>query len=76
MLLPVYEFLPLVFALGAVLFYVCAESARSKRIAVARWRWCSSWRSIGEQIPLIGPYRTEAGFVTIIAAMLACRWTR
>jgi len=71
MLLPVYEFLPLVFALGAAVFYVLRGKRAHKAVALVALAVVFALALIGEHIPLIGPYRTEIGFVTIIAAMLA-----
>jgi uncharacterized protein (TIGR03663 family) len=70
MLLPVYEFLPLVFALGTVIFYFLRGKRSQKLIALAALGIVFALAMVGAHIPLIGPYRTEAGFVTIIAAML------
>ncbi|MGZ3715773.1 MAG: flippase activity-associated protein Agl23, partial [Ktedonobacterales bacterium] len=70
MLLPIYEFLPLVFALGTVLFYTLRGKRSQQLIAVAALAVVIALAVVGGQVPLIGPYRTEAGFVTIIAAML------
>lgn len=71
MLLPVYEFLPLVFALGAVAFYALRGKASHKLIAFAALAVVIVLAAAGSRIPLVGPYRTEAGFVAVIAAMLA-----
>ncbi len=70
MLLPVYEFLPLVFALGAVGFYFLKGRKSQQLIALAALAVVVTLAIVGGQMPLIGPYRTEVGFVTIIAAML------
>ena len=71
MLLPVYELLPLVFALGAVAFYALRGNARHKLISIAALAIVIALATVGGQVPVIGAYRTEAGFVTVIAAMLA-----
>ena len=70
MLLPVYEFLPLVFALGTVVFCFLRGKRSQKLVALAALGIVFALAMVGAQIPLMGPYRTEAGFVTIIAAML------
>jgi len=71
MLLPVYELLPLVFAAGAVAFSALKGKAHHKLIAIAALMVVIALATVGREIPLIGAYRTEAGFVTMIAAMLA-----
>ncbi len=71
MLLPVYELLPMVFALGAVAFCVFRGSTRHKVVTLAALMIVVALAAVGGQVPLLGPYRTEAGFVTVIAAMLA-----
>ena len=71
MLLPVYELLPLVFALGAVVFYALRGKTRHKIITVAALATVILLATVGGHIPLVGQHRTEAGFVTMIAAMLA-----
>ncbi|MGA2285998.1 MAG: flippase activity-associated protein Agl23 [Dehalococcoidia bacterium] len=70
MLLPVYEFLPLVFALGTVIFCFLRGKRSQRLIALAALGVVIALAMVGAQMPLIGPYRAEAGFVTIIAAML------
>jgi len=71
MLLPVYELLPLVFALGAVAFYALRGKAGHKLITLAALAIVIALATVGDQVPLIGQHRTEAGFVTMIAAMMA-----
>ena len=71
MLLPVYELLPMAFALGAVAFCALRGKARHKLITLAALVTVIALATVGRQIPLVGPYRTEVGFVTMIAAMLA-----
>jgi uncharacterized protein (TIGR03663 family) len=71
MLLPVYELLPMVFALGAVAFCVFRGSTRHKVVTLAALMIVVALAAVGGQVPLLGRYRTEAGFVTVIAAMFA-----
>jgi uncharacterized protein (TIGR03663 family) len=71
MLLPVYELLPLVFAMGAVAFCALRGSARHKLMTITALAIVIGLATAGRQVPFIGPYRTEAGFVVVIAAMLA-----
>jgi len=71
MLLPVYELLPLVFALGAVAFCALRGNVRHKLITLAALVIVIVLATAGTQVPLVGPYRTEAGFVVVISAMLA-----
>lgn len=70
MLLPVYEFLPLVFALGAAAVYVLRGQLRHKLIALDALTLVVVLAFAGEGMPLIGPYRTEIGFLAVIEAML------
>jgi uncharacterized protein (TIGR03663 family) len=70
MLLPVYEFLPLVFALGAAAVYVLRGRLRHKLIALDALAAVVVLAFAGEKMPLIGPYRTEIGFLAVIGAML------
>jgi uncharacterized protein (TIGR03663 family) len=71
MLLPVYEFLPLCFALGAALVYVIRGERRHKLIAVAALAIVLALALVGEYVPLLGAYRTHIGFIAVIAAFLA-----
>ena len=71
MLLPVYELLPLVFALGAVIFCALRGDSRQKLTTIAALAIVIVLATVGGQVPLIGPHRTEAGFIVVIAAMLA-----
>ena len=45
--------------------------ARHKLITLAALAIVIALATVGGQVPLVGPHRTEAGFVTMIAAMLA-----
>jgi uncharacterized protein (TIGR03663 family) len=70
MLLPVYEFLPLVFALGAAAVYVLRGRLRHKLIALAALVLVLVLAFGGEGMPLIGPYRTEIGFLAVMEVIL------
>ncbi len=70
MLLPVYEFLPLVFGLGTVVYSFLRGKRSQQLMALTALGIVVTLAMVGSQIPLVGPYRTEAGFVTIIAVML------
>lgn len=71
MLLPVYETLPLVFAVGAVTLCALRGKARHKLVTIAALLIVIALATVGARVPVIGAYRTEAGFVTVIAATLA-----
>jgi uncharacterized protein (TIGR03663 family) len=70
MLLPVYEFLPLVFALGAAAVYVLRGQLRHKLIALDALVVVIVLSFGGGGMPLIGPYRTEIGFLAVIEVIL------
>ena len=70
MLLPVYEFLPLCFALGAALVYVIRGERRHKLVAAAALAAVLALALAGESAPLLGAYRMQAGFLAVIAAFL------
>ncbi|MGD0766405.1 MAG: hypothetical protein ABR978_08915, partial [Dehalococcoidia bacterium] len=70
MLLPVYEFLPLAFALGAAVFYAMRGKRTHKAVALGALVIVVALALVGVRIPIIGPYRAEIGFVTVIGAML------
>ena len=70
MLLPVYEFLPVAFALGAAAVCVLRGEIRHKAITLGALAAVILLALVGESMPLIGLYRTQLGFVTLIGAML------
>jgi len=70
MLLPVYELLPLLFALGTVVFYAIRGNKRHKMITIGALAMVILLATAGGQVPLIAQHRTEAGFITMIAAMM------
>ncbi|MDI6858414.1 MAG: TIGR03663 family protein [Dehalococcoidia bacterium] len=70
MLLPVYEFLPLCFALGAALVYVVRGERRHKLIAAAALAAVLALALVGESVPLLGAYRMQVGFLAVTAVFL------
>ena len=69
-LLPVYEFLPLIFALGGALWYAFRGSLLYKAIAVAALALVLILTFVGDDLPLIGSYHIQVRFVIVIGAML------
>ena len=70
MLLPVYETLPLVFAIGAVTMCALRGKAHHKLTTIAALLIVLALATVGPQIRLFMPYITEIGFVTMIAALM------
>jgi uncharacterized protein (TIGR03663 family) len=70
MLLPVYELLPLVFGLGAVLFCAFRSDRLHRILALSALVLVVLLAFAGARLPLIGPFRTEVGFGIVIVVAL------
>ena len=70
MLLPVYEFLPLVFALGGALYYAFKGKLEQQLLASSALLLILAFSLAAGDIPLIGQYHIQASFLIAIGAVL------
>ena len=70
MLLPVYELLPLVFALGGSLYYAFRGKLAHRLLAGAALLLVLILSLLPDSLPLIGDLRIQAAFVIVIGATL------
>jgi len=70
MTVPVYEFLPLIFALGGALYYSFKGKLDQKLLAAAAVVLTAAFSVVPESWPLIGGYHVHASFLTAIVAVV------
>ena len=71
MFLPIYEFLPLVFALGGVLYYAFRGKLEHQLLTASALLLIIALNLLPDSIFLIGDYRIELSFIIAIGAALA-----
>ncbi|OGO50108.1 MAG: hypothetical protein A2148_07295 [Chloroflexi bacterium RBG_16_68_14] len=70
MTLPVYEFLPLVFALGGALFYAFRGKLEQKLLSAAALLLVFMFSVMPESFPVLGQYHIQVSFLIAIGAVL------
>ncbi|MDZ4278324.1 MAG: TIGR03663 family protein, partial [Dehalococcoidia bacterium] len=70
MLTPVYEFLPLVFAIGGTFYYAFRAKLEQILLSAAALALVLVFSLMPESAPLVGEYHIQAAFVVAIAAVL------
>ncbi len=70
MLLPVYEFLPLVFGLGGALYYAFKGKMEERLLAGAALLLITVLSVMPDSVALIGDYRIQVAFVVAIGTVL------
>ena len=70
MFLPVYEFLPLVFALGGALFYAFRGRLEQQLLAASALLLVIAFSLMPDGFPLVGQYHVHISFIIAISAVL------